>query len=108
MTYILGINHTYHESSACLLKDGKIIAIAEEERFNRKKHGKETRIDNPDELPVQAIKFCLEKEEISLNDIGYISSSFNPIKRLRNKEFKELVTEGSWGSYSGEDLFYKK
>ncbi|MBS3138589.1 hypothetical protein J4207_02685, partial [Candidatus Woesearchaeota archaeon] len=41
MTYILGINSVYHESSACIIKDGKMIAAAEEERFNRIKHAKE-------------------------------------------------------------------
>ena len=38
MTSILGISAFYHDSAACLLKDGKIIAAAQEERFTRKKH----------------------------------------------------------------------
>lgn len=108
MTYILGINHAYHESSACLLKDGAIAAVAEEERFNRKKHAKPARIDNPDELPVNAINFCLEEAGITLKDVDYIASSFNPAKRLRNKEFEDFVAEGNWGSHSGETLFYEK
>ena len=57
MTYILGLNSAYHESSACLIKDGKIIAAVEEERFNRKKHAKHARVDNPDELPINSINF---------------------------------------------------
>ena len=48
--FILGINSVYHESAACIIKDGKIIAAIEEERPNRKKHAKEARIDNPDEM----------------------------------------------------------
>ncbi len=107
MTYILGINHTYHESSACLIKDGSIVAVAEEERFNRKKHAKPARIDNPDELPVNAINFCLEKAGITLGEVDYIGSSFSPAKRLRNKYFDEKVTAGSWGSKKGEDLLYE-
>lgn len=41
--YILGINSAYHESSACLLQDGHLIAAAEEERFNRVGYGKPAR-----------------------------------------------------------------
>ena len=108
LAYILGINHAYHESSACLLKDGSIVAVAEEERFNRKKHAKPARIDNPDELPVNAINFCLEKAGITLAEVDYIASSFSPAKRLRNKEFEDFVVEGDWGSQSGETIFYEK
>lgn len=108
MAYILGINHAYHESSACLIKDGLIVAVAEEERFNRKKHAKPARIDNPDELPINAINFCLEKAGITLAKVDYIGSSFSPTKRLRNKGFEDLVNEGDWGSDSGESLFYEK
>ncbi len=108
MTHILGINSAYHESSACLIKDGKIIAFAEEERFNRRKHAKHAKVDNPDELPINSIDFCLKMGGISLDDVDYIAKSFMPAKRLRNKEFDEDVIEGSWGSASGEDLFYRK
>ncbi len=108
MTYVLGINSAYHESSACLIKDGKMVAIAEEERFNRVKHAKPARIDNPDELPINAINFCLKEAGITLNEVKYIGYSFNPPKRLRNKYFSEDVEEGSWGSQAGEDFFYQK
>ena len=108
MTYILGLNSAYHESSACLIKDGKIIAAVEEERFNRKKHAKHARVDNPDELPINSINFCLKEAGITLKDVDYIGFSFSPAKRLRNKYFDEKVTVGSWGSDEGEDLFYQK
>ena len=52
--HVLGINTAYHESSACLLRDGEIVATAEEERFNRIRYGKHSRVDNPDDLPEQA------------------------------------------------------
>ena len=42
---ILGINSVYHESSAALLVDGKLVAAVEEERFNRIKHGKTAELD---------------------------------------------------------------
>ena len=72
MTYILGINSVYHESSACIIKDGKMIAAAEEERFNRIKHAKEARVDNADELPLNAIDFCLKKAGITLADVQHV------------------------------------
>ena len=48
---ILGISCYYHDSAACLLKDGKIIAAAEEERFTRKKHDTS--------FPINAARYCL-------------------------------------------------
>ncbi len=65
MTYILGLSCYYHDSSACLLKNGKIIAAAEEERFTRKKH------DNS--FPFNAITFCLKKEKITIQEINFIA-----------------------------------
>jgi carbamoyltransferase len=53
---IIGISCFYHDSAACIIKDGKLIAAAEEERFTRKKH------DNS--FPVNAIKFCLKEAKI--------------------------------------------
>jgi len=78
--YVMGINSVYHESSACLLKDGVILVAAEEERFNRIKHGKKARPDNPDELPLNAIHYCLESTGIALDEVEYIGYSFNPKK----------------------------
>jgi carbamoyltransferase len=55
--YILGISAFYHDSAACLVKDGEIIAAAQEERFTRKKHDHN--------FPINAIKFCLNYERIT-------------------------------------------
>ncbi len=76
--YILGINSVYHESSACLLQDGKLIAVVEEERFNRIKHGKEARVDTPHELPIHSIRHCLDRAGISIKDVHYVGYSTNP------------------------------
>lgn len=76
--YILGINAVYHESSACLLKDGKLVAVVEEERFNRIKHGKEARVDNPHELPEQSIRHCLASAGIGLEQVEYVGYSTDP------------------------------
>jgi carbamoyltransferase len=61
---ILGISAYYHDAAACLLVDGQIIAAAQEERFTRKKHDSS--------FPVNSIKFCLDKANISPEDIGYV------------------------------------
>lgn len=62
---ILGISAYYHDSAACVLKDGKIIAAAQEERFTRKKHDHH--------FPRQAIGFCLKQASLSVKDINYVS-----------------------------------
>src|SRR3990167_3620758 len=106
--YILGINTTYHELSACLLKDGLLIAAVEEERFTRIKHGKPALVDNPDVLPKQAINFCLKEGQITFDDITQVGISFCPKDRLKNIGVDKYFIEGSWGSKLGEELFYKK
>ena len=62
--YILGISAFYHDSAACLLKDGEIIAAAQEERFTRKKHDAG--------FPAHAILYCLKEAEIAANEITNI------------------------------------
>jgi carbamoyltransferase len=106
--YILGINSAYHESSACLLKDGVVVAAAEEERFTRKKHGKMAGVHNPHELPVHAIDYCLASANTSPGEIDYIGFSLNPQRRLANKDFPDRVVEGDWGSRQGEELFFQQ
>ncbi len=64
MTAILGISAFYHDSAACILKDGKIIAAAQEERFTRKKH-------DPS-YPYHAIEFVLDYANLKLNDVDKI------------------------------------
>ena len=59
--YILGISAFYHDSAACLLKDGEIIAAAQEERFTRKKHDSG--------FPHHAILYCLREAGIAAKDI---------------------------------------
>lgn len=106
--YILGINSAYHESAAAIIKNGKLLACAEEERFNRIKHAKKAKIDNPDELPTNAINYCLKEAGVGLKDIDHIGFSFNPEKRVMNICVEEEVVEGDWGSRSGELEFFKK
>ena len=62
--YILGISAFYHDSAACLLKDGEIIAAAQEERFTRKKHDAG--------FPSHAIQYCLKEAGIAAKDIDNV------------------------------------
>ena len=104
--HILGINSAYHESSACLVSNGKLVAAAEEERFNRVKHAKKARVDNPDRLPLEAINFCLREANIEFCEVDCVAYSFNPPERLKNVQTGEDVSEGGWGSSKGEETFY--
>jgi carbamoyltransferase len=64
LTYILGVSAFYHDSAAGLIRDGDIIAAAQEERFTRKKFDAR--------FPTNAIRFCLEQGGISLADLKYL------------------------------------
>ena len=64
MSSILGISAFYHDSAACILKDGKIIAAAQEERFTRKKHDFS--------YPHNAIEFVLNNANLKLSQIDRI------------------------------------
>ena len=76
--YILGINATYHDSSACLVKDGVVLAAAEEERFTGVKHGKRPVPFSAYELPFHAIDYCLATEGLRLVDVGHVAYSYDP------------------------------
>lgn len=82
---ILGINSVYHESAAAVLVDGALVAAAEEERFNRIKHGKEANVDNPHQFPEHAIRFCLDYAGLRACDIDHVAYSFEP--ELRRTQF---------------------
>jgi carbamoyltransferase len=63
--YILGISCYYHDSAAALIKDGEIVAAAQEERFTRKKHDFN--------FPSHAINYCLEEGGISAAEVGFVA-----------------------------------
>ena len=60
---VLGISRYYHDSAACLLREGAIIAAAQEERFTRKKHDAG--------FPHHAVRYCLAEGGIGLKDLKY-------------------------------------
>jgi carbamoyltransferase len=70
MMYTLGINAYHGDSSACIYKDGELIAATEEERIRRIKHWAG--------LPTEAVKFCLDEAGIRLDEVDVITVSRNP------------------------------
>lgn len=72
--YVMGISALYHDAAAVLLKDGEIIAAAQEERFTRKKHDKS--------MPDNAIKYCLEEGQITSEQLDAIIYYDNPLLML--------------------------
>src|SRR5690348_3020486 len=74
---ILGISAFYHDSAACLVRDGKIVAAAQEERFTRKKHNQA--------FPSKAVEYCLGEGKISVSDLDaavFYEKPFTKFERL--------------------------
>ena len=72
--YILGISAFYHDSAACILKNGEIIAAAQEERFTRKKHDQN--------FPSNAIRYCLEEANIQSPELGLVAFYDKPFLKF--------------------------
>lgn len=71
---ILGISAFYHDSAACLVCDGKIVAAAQEERFTRKKHDFE--------FPKHAAEYCLTSQKLQISDIDYVVFYDKPLLKF--------------------------
>ncbi|WP_368639423.1 carbamoyltransferase C-terminal domain-containing protein [Castellaniella ginsengisoli] len=76
--YTLGINAAFHDCSAALVRDGRVIAASEEERFTGIKHGKRPVPFTAWQLPFHAIDDCLRQAGIVLADVHHIAYSFDP------------------------------
>jgi carbamoyltransferase len=90
--YVLGINAAFHDSAACLVKNGQVIAAAEEERFTRIKHGKRPIPFSAYELPFHAIDACLAEAGIDLVDVDQIGYSFDPSLLLGQRRHDATIT----------------
>jgi carbamoyltransferase len=88
-TYILGISALYHDSAACLLRDGMLVAAAEEERFSRKK--------GDERFPEQAIQYCLREAGITAADLDSVAYYDKPI--LTFSRLLQTYLEYPWRSY---------
>jgi carbamoyltransferase len=76
---ILGISCFYHDSAACLVRDGEIVAAASEERFTRKKHDAA--------FPHNAIRYCLEEGRIGAGDLDRVGFYDKPLLK-----FERIIT----------------
>lgn len=90
--YTLGINAVYHDSAACLVKDGQVVAAAEEERFTHVKHGKRPIPFSTYELPFHAINYCLQEAGISLVDVDHVAYSYDPFLLLGSHRDDAVIT----------------
>lgn len=95
--YVLGINAVFHDSAACIIKDGQLLAAAEEERFTHFKHGKRPVPFSTWELPFHAIDYCLRVAGIHINDVDHVAYSFDPYlligEKYRGKSTIEIPFE---------------
>ena len=92
--YVLGISAFYHDSAACLIKDGEIIAAVQEERFSRKKHDAS--------FPHYAIRYCLKEAKISSNEINNVVFYEKPFVK-----FERLLETYLAFAPKGFSSFYK-
>jgi carbamoyltransferase len=75
---VLGLNGIFHDSSAAVVIDGTIVAAAEEERFNRRKHAKECMPFTAWELPALSASWCLERAGLRPTDVDVVAYSYDP------------------------------
>jgi carbamoyltransferase len=78
MARVLGINAVFHDPAAALVVDGETVAAAEEERFTRRKHGKESVPFSTWELPTLSARYCLEAAGVGIEDVDAVTYSYDP------------------------------
>jgi carbamoyltransferase len=92
-TAILGISAFYHDSAACVVMDGEIVAAAQEERFTRKKH-------DPS-FPALAVQYCLKEAGITVSDLDYVVFYEKPLRKFeRLLETYLAFAPSGFGSFS--------
>jgi carbamoyltransferase len=75
---ILGVNAVFHDSSAALVVDGRVVAAAEEERFSRRKHAKRPVPFSAWELPELSMRWCLEAGGLRPEDVDVVAYGYDP------------------------------
>ncbi|WP_370617872.1 carbamoyltransferase family protein [Mumia qirimensis] len=75
---VLGVNALFHDPSAALVVDGRVVAAAEEERFSRRKHGKRPVPFAAWELPEQAMRWCLSRAGLDPADLDVVAYAYDP------------------------------
>src|SRR6476660_5689009 len=96
--YILGINAYHGDAAAALIKDGRIVAAVEEERFNRVKHCAG--------FPAESVRYCLQVAGIRIEDVSHIGISRDPSAHLHKKILfaasRAAKQSGQWAVGSGQ------
>ena len=98
--YILGINAYHGDSSCCLIKNGIVLCAIEEERIRRIKHWAG--------FPSESIKFCLKDQNITIEDIDYITVSRDTKKNFLKKVYYSLIYSRDFSLISSRLLNFKK
>ena len=104
---VLGINNAYHESSAALIIDGRVVASVEEERFSGRKHGKMVRVDNAHHLPMKAIDYCLREAGATWRDLNAVAYSLDPTLRQSQACLGMEGPADDFGHPVGEAMFQR-
>src|SRR5262245_19234603 len=86
--HVLGISAFYHDSAAALVRDGEIVAAAQEERFTRKKHDSR--------FPTNAIHYCLEAAQLDPRDLDAVAFYDSPVLSL-DRIMRTLIVAGRDG-----------
>ena len=92
---VLGVNAIFHDPSAALVVDGRVVAAAEEERFTRRKHGKRPVPFSAWELPEQAMRWCLAEAGLRPQDLDAVAYSFDPALA---KPAEDMGLDDPWDS----------
>src|SRR5689334_9372090 len=93
---VLGINSVFHDPAAAVVVDGRIVAAAEEERFSRRKHGKEPVPFSTWEMPTQSARWALEKAGLQPADLDAVAYSYDPDLAPRAGGQIHDVTADGW------------
>jgi carbamoyltransferase len=111
--YTLGINAAFHDCAACLVRDGVVVAAAEEERFTRVKHGKRPVPFTVWQLPFHAIAWCLEQAGIRMRDVDHVAYAYDPWLQLGQPGTRDVIElplepsrAGSKGAWEALGLAY--
>jgi carbamoyltransferase len=78
VSVVLGVNAVFHDPAAALVVDGEIVAAAEEERFSRRKHGKEAVPFSTWEPPIRSAEWCLKQAGMTAADLDTVAYSYDP------------------------------
>jgi carbamoyltransferase len=92
---VLGVNAVFHDLAAALVVDGQIVAAAEEERFTRRKHGKEAVAFSTWELPSESARWCLRHAGVEASELDAVAYSYDPsLARQRHADIVADEWEG--------------